>query len=340
MLGRLEALTNLCGVSSNEKTVRAYIKEQAQPFADEMWTDNLGNLFVHKKGEGRKIVACAHMDEVGAIVRGIRDDGLIVYQCPDIDSRTVVSKRVVIGNDEVQGVIGAKAIHLQTDEEFERALSHENLYIDIGARDKAEAAKYVKRGDLVCFTTKFSCNENGMIKAEALDDRTGCAVLLEMLKQDYDCDFYAVFTVQEERGLRGAQVVSYTLNPDLALVIDGTTALDMPDMPSHKMITKVGEGAAVSVMDMRTIYNPKMVKALVETAEKHGIKYQMRKGAKGGTDAGAIQSAVTGCITGGISIPCRYIHSPVSVCSKADLESVFALADAFIKDKKYEEVLS
>lgn len=340
MLGRLEALTNLCGVSSNEKTVRAYIKEQAQPFADEMWTDNLGNLFVHKKGEGRKIVACAHMDEVGAIVRGIRDDGLIVYQCPDIDSRTVVSKRVVIGNDEVQGVIGAKAIHLQTDEEFERALSHENLYIDIGARDKAEAAKYVKRGDLVCFTTKFSCNENGMIKAKALDDRTGCAVLLEMLKQDYDCDFYAVFTVQEERGLRGAQVVSYTLNPDLALVIDGTTALDMPDMPSHKMITKVGEGAAVSVMDMRTIYNPKMVKALVETAEKHGIKYQMRKGAKGGTDAGAIQSAVTGCITGGISIPCRYIHSPVSVCSKADLESVFALADAFIKDKKYEEVLS
>lgn len=340
MLGRLEALTNLYGVSSNEKKVRAYIKEQAQPFADEIWTDNLGNLFVHKKGNGRKIVACAHMDEVGAIVRGIRDDGLIVYQCPDIDSRTVVSKRVVIGNDEVHGVIGAKAIHLQSDEEFERALSHENLYIDIGARDKAEAAKYVKRGDLVCFTTKFSCNENGMIRAKALDDRTGCAVLLEMLKQDYDCDFYAVFTVQEERGLRGAQVVSYTLNPDLALVIDGTTALDMPDMPSHKTITKVGEGAAVSVMDMRTIYNPKMVKALVETAEKHGIKYQMRKGAKGGTDAGAIQSAVSGCITGGISIPCRYIHSPVSVCSKADLESVFALADAFIKDKKYEEVLS
>lgn len=340
MLQRLEELTNLYGVSGNEGSVRKYIKEKAKAHADEMWTDNLGNLFVHKKGNGKKIVACAHMDEVGMIVRGIRDDGLIVYQCPDVDPRTVVSKRVVIGPDNVKGVIGAKAIHLQTDEEFESALPHEKLYIDIGAKDKADAQKHVKKGDFICFDTKFERFGSGCIKAKALDDRAGCAVLLEMLAQNYDCDFYAVFTVQEERGLRGSKVVSYALDADLALVIEATVANDMPDSLSHQTVTNVGLGAAISVMDGATIVLPKMVNALIDTAKKHNIQYQMRKGAKGGTDAGSIHKAGKGMIVGGISVPCRYIHSPISVCSEEDIKNVFKLADAFIKDKKYEEVLS
>ncbi len=340
MLQRLEELTNLYGVSGNEGSVRKYIKEKVQSYADEMWVDNLGNLFVHKKGNGKKVVVCAHMDEVGMIVRGIRDDGLIVYQCPDVDPRCAVSKRVVIGPNNIKGVIGAKAIHLQTDEEFESALPHEKLYIDIGAKDKADAQKHVKKGDFICFETKFERFGNGCIKAKALDDRAGCAILIEMLRQDYDCDFYAVFTVQEERGLRGAKVVSYALNPDIALVLEGTVANDMPDSLSHQTVTNVGQGAAITVMDGATITLPKMVKALIETAKKHNIPHQMRKGTKGGTDAGALHRAGAGTVTGGISVPCRYIHSSISVCSEQDVTNAFKLADAFIKDKKYEEVLS
>ncbi|MBQ9832466.1 MAG: M42 family metallopeptidase [Clostridia bacterium] len=340
MLQRLEELTNLCGVSGDEGSVRAYIKEQAAPYADEMWVDNMGNLFVHKKGNGKKIVVCAHMDEVGMMVRGIRDDGLLVYQAPDIDAGVVVSKRVLIGKNKVPGVIGAKAIHLQTDEEFEKIMPHEKLYIDIGAKDKADAEKHVKKGEYICFDTKFERFGDGLIRAKALDDRTGCAIILEMLKQDYDCDFYAAFTVQEERGLRGASVVAYALEGDLTLIIEGTTANDMPKVPSHKSVTTVGDGAAITIMDARTITLPKMVNALKETAQKHDIPYQMRKGTKGGTDAGVIHKAGKGSITGGISVPCRYIHSTISVCSEQDFVNAFRLADAFIKDKKYEEVLS
>ncbi len=340
MLLRLEELTNLYGVSGDESRVRAYIKPIAAQYADEIWVDNMGNLFAHKKGNGRRIMVCAHMDEVGMIVRGIRDDGLISYSGPEIEPRVAVSKRVVVGHDNVPGVIGSKAIHLQTKEEFESVFKHDILYVDIGAKDKCDAEKYVKIGDYICFDTKFEQFGEGMIKAKALDDRAGCAILLEMLKQDYDCDFYAAFTVQEEVGLRGARVASYEVEPELTLVFEGTAANDMPDALSHQSVTKVGFGPAISIMDLATVSLPRMINALRETGDKNDIPYQMRKGARGGTDAGAIHKACAGSVTGGLSVPCRYIHSPISVCSVDDFINTYRLADAFIKEKKFEEVLS
>ena len=339
MLGRLEALCNLNGVSGDEGRVRRYIRDIAKEYADEVWVDAMGNLYAHKKGEGRRVMACAHMDEVGMIGWGAMDNGLLAYQAGGIDPRVVVSKRVVIGPDEVPGVIGSKAIHLQSREEFSHVLGHNELFIDIGAKDKADALKYVNPGDYVSFTTKWERYGEDKMKAKALDDRVGCAIALELLKNSYDCDFYAVFTVQEELGLRGAQAAVYNVKPEVALILEGTTANDMPEAEGHQHVTKVGAGPAISFMDGGTIVRPKMFEALKRTAEEAGIPFQIRQGTRGGTDAGAIHKALSGCIAGGISVPCRYIHSPSSVASIRDFENAYKLADSFLKTKKFDEVL-
>lgn len=340
MLQRLEELCNLSGVSGDEGRVRAYIKEAVKPYSADVRTDAMGNLYVHKPGKGPRIMACAHMDEVGMMVRGIRDDGLLVYAQSGLDARVVVSKRVLIGPDAVPGIIGAKAIHLQTREEFTRALKHKDLYIDIGAKDKADAEKSVKVGDYVSFPANFSLFGEGYVKSKALDDRCGCAVLIELLKNDYACDFTAVFTVQEEVGLRGAHTAAYNANPELALILEGTTANDMPKSEGHEYVTKVGSGPAISVMDGGTMVLPRMFNALRATAKKEGIPFQLRKGTRGGTDAGAIHKSLSGVVCGGISVPCRYIHSPQSVASVSDFENAYRLAHSFLKNRTFEEVLA
>lgn len=340
MLQRLEELCNISGVSGDEGRVRAYIKEAVKPYTSDIRTDAMGNLYVHKSGKGRRIMACAHMDEVGMMVRGIRDDGLLAYAQTGLDARVAVSKRVLIGEDAVPGVIGAKAIHLQTREEFKAALKHKDLYIDIGAKDKADAEKYVKLGDHVSFPPNFSLFGDGLIRSKALDDRCGCAILIELLKNDYDCDFTAVFTVQEEVGVRGAQTAAYDAKPELALILEGTTANDMPKTEGHEYVTIVGMGPAISVMDGGTMVLPRMFNALRATAKKEGIPFQIRKGTRGGTDAGAIHKSLSGVVCGGISVACRYIHSPASVASVNDFENAYKLAHSFLVNRTFEEVLN
>ena len=178
-----------------------------------------------------------------------------------------------------------------------------------------------------------------MIAAPAVDDRVGCAIALELLKNTYACDFYAVFTVQEELGLRGAQAAVYNVKPDVAIALEGTTANDMPQAEGHEHVTKVGGGPAISFMDGATIVKPKMFEALKRAAKEAGIPFQLRQGTRGGTDAGAIHKALSGCIAGGISVPCRYIHSPSSIASIRDFENAYRLADSFLKTKKFDEVL-
>ncbi|MEG1548676.1 MAG: M42 family peptidase [Clostridia bacterium] len=339
MLERLEALCNLYGVSGHEGPVRKYIKDAIAPHSTDIKVDAMGNLYAHKPGKGRRIMICAHMDEVGMLVRGILDNGLIAYTQSGIDSRVAVSKRVVVGKDCIPGVIGSKAIHLQTNDEFKRALKHDELYVDIGAKDKADAEKLVKLGDPICFDTRFARFGDGLVRSKALDDRVGCAMMIELLKNDYDCDLYAVFTVQEEIGLRGANAAVYNVAPELALVLEGTTANDMPTV-EHGFVTKLGEGPAISFMDRGTIVRTAMFEALKATATTHGIQYQLRRGTTGGTDGGVIHKALSGCISGGISVPCRYIHSANSVASIGDIDGALKLADAFLRDKKFEEVLT
>lgn len=335
----LRQLSNIAGVSGDEGRVRAFIKEAVKPFALDTRTDAMGNFYAHKPGKGRRVMACAHMDEVGMMVRGVMENGLVAYTASGIDSRVVVSKRVLIGDDRVPGVIGAKAIHLQSFADRERVLTHKELFIDIGAKDKEDAEKYVKVGDYVSFDTEFAFFGDGLMKGKALDDRVGCAILIELLKNDYECDFTAVFTVQEELGLRGAHAAAYNVRPELALILEGTTANDMPLSEGHQWVSRVGSGPAISFMDGGTVVRPEMFNALRETAEAAGIPWQMRQGTRGGTDGGIIHKSGAGAITGGISVPCRYIHSPCSVASVSDYENALKLADTFFNTKKFEEVL-
>lgn len=337
---RLEELSNLYGVSGDEGRVRRYLKDRLAGLEGlTMKTDTMGSLIVHRRGDGPRVMVCAHMDEVGFLIRGALDNGLLFYDQKGIDPRVAVSKRVAVGKAELPGVIGAKAIHLQTREELKKALPHEELFIDIGARNKEEALELVKPGESACFTTKFGRLGENIVKGKALDDRVGCAVLLELLENTYECDFYGVFTVQEELGLRGAQAAVYTVAPQVALVLEATTANDLPKASERQQVTCLGGGAAITFMDGVTIALPRMYKALVAAAVEEGIPWQPRRGCSGGTDGGAIHKALGGCVTGGISVACRYIHSPCGVASLEDIFSAYRLADAFLRKKKFMEVL-
>ena len=336
----LKELSELRGVCGDEGAVRRFIREKVTPLCDEVFTDTMGNLYAHKKKAGAPVIALtAHMDEVGMLIKKIRDDGELEYDYAGLDPRVMPGRRVYVGKDAVPGVIGTKAIHLQSDEEYESSVPHKHLTIDIGAKNREDAEKYVNIGDYACFTTKFEEFGEGLFTGKALDDRAGCTVLMALLTQDYDCDLYAAFTVQEEAGLRGANLVADHVKPAIVLNFEGTTANDMPEAKGHESVTSVGKGPALTFMDRGTIADVKVFDALRETARAHCIPFQLRKGTNGRTDMGRIHTDLGGCRAGGISLPCRYIHSAQSVASWSDLKNMILLADAFLGDKKYCEVL-
>ncbi|MCR5809532.1 MAG: M42 family peptidase [Clostridiales bacterium] len=335
----LPELSNIRGVSGDEGAVRKRIKELASPFCSEIFTDTMGNLYAHKKKEGRPRVALtAHMDEVGFLVTKIRDDGEIEYAPAGVDCRVMPGRRLAIGKDKVMGVVGTKPIHLQSDEDFEASVPHKRLTIDVGAKDRADAEKYVHIGDYACFTTEFSEFGEGLFSGKALDDRVGCTVLLELMKEEYDLDMYFCFTVQEEAGIRGANLVADHVKPDLVLNFEGTTANDMPDLKGHEVVTEVGKGPAITFMDRTTVVRPGLFDALRGAAKNAGIPYQLRRGTNGATDIGRIHTDLGGCLAGGISLPCRYIHSALGVASWEDLKNMMLLADAFLKNTDINEV--
>jgi len=248
-----------------------------------------------------------------------------------IDARVLVAKSVLVGKDGIPGVIGAKPIHLQEPEERKNPIPIDKMFIDIGARDKEEAEKLVKLGDFAVFTTKFGEIGEGCWKGKAFDDRVGCSVLVEALKHSFDVDFYAVFTVQEEVGLRGAGVAAYSVNPDVALVVEGTTASDVAGIPEHKHATTVGQGPALTMIDRSVLPSRSVVQRLWDVAEKKGIKVQHRRSTAGGTDAGKIMLTREGILVAGVALPCRYIHSPVSVVSQDDYKGLCSLVYEFVR---------
>lgn len=323
------------GVSGDEGEIRAAITEIVRPLCDDITVDTMGNLFAHKKGSGKSSVramACAHMDEVGLIVSYFRDDGLLEYDTVGgIDPRVLVSKRVKVGKNGVHGVIGAKAIHLQSESEYRSVLGHDKLLIDIGASSADEARRLVKLGDYVSFDTEPELFGDGCVCSKALDDRVGCLALISALEGEYDCDFTAVFTVQEEVGTRGAQVAASRVKPDVCVVLEGTTSNDLGDVPEHLRVCEPGKGVAVSFMDRASIANVDMFKTMLSIGDKQHIPYQIKSFVAGGNDAGAVQrreSAVATCV---LSVPCRNIHSPVSVASLYDMQSQAELVKAYIK---------
>ncbi|MGB4369077.1 MAG: M42 family metallopeptidase [Caldicoprobacterales bacterium] len=330
----LKRLTEARGVSGNEDQVRQLILEEVTPLVDEVHVDNMGSIIAFKKGvkSDKKVMLCAHMDEVGFIITRIDDNGMLKFApVGSIDPRILPSKRVKIGDKAIPGVLGIKAIHLQEPSERETAAKAKQMYIDIGAKNREEAERLVKPGDYAVFDSECVYFGDSKVKSKALDDRVGCAVLIESLKGSYPFDLYACFTVQEEVGLRGAKVAAYSIQPDIALVVEGTTCSDVPGVEPHRYSTRMGEGPAISIADLTSYSNKKLVSLLIECAEKADIPFQIKESVSGGNDAGEIQRACGGTMTAVVSVPCRYIHSPSSVADLNDINNTLRLVQEFLK---------
>lgn len=333
----LKELCLLNGVSGDEKEIRKAIMEMAKPLCDSVKIDRMGNVIAFKKGRtgSRHILFSAHMDEVGFIVMDATEDGLLVFRpVGGIDPRVCVSKYVVVGEKKIKGVIGAMAIHLQSREDMKRVLPFDNLYIDIGAKNKDEALADCPPGTFVYFDSDYTPFGDGYVVSKALDDRVGCYNMLRLMEETYDADVTYAFLVQEEVGCRGAAGAGYGAAADTVIVLEGTTAGDMGDARKVQSVCNAGGGVVISFMDGASIANNEMYREMMALAEKENIHHQVKRGATGGNDAGAWQRSAEGKKTCVLSVPCRYIHGPSSVMKLSDMEDQFALAQAFARQAK------
>jgi endoglucanase len=332
----LKDLTACFGVSGQENEVRNRILSDITPYVQSVLTDGIGNIIAFKKGvrpTQKKVMLCAHMDEVGLIIKKITKDGFLRFGCVGgIDPRVLVAKRVYVGKNKIPGVIGIKAIHLQEKEEREAAPGIDKMYIDIGATTQEEAMAYIRLGDYACFEEEFELFGEGKIRAKGLDDRAGCTVLCELIKKDLPYDTYFAFTVQEEVGLRGAQVAAYQVAPDIALTIETTTAADFPVVEERQQVTQCGGGVVLSVMDRGAIYDAPLVKLAEKMAIENHIPYQMKKSIAGGNDSGVVQRSRDGVKVLALSLPCRYLHSPACVIDKRDYEAMLSLTERILEE--------
>lgn len=323
----LKKLTQIYSPSGNEERVRNFIAEQTEKYADEIYTDMLGNLVVRKKGTGPKMMLCAHMDEIGVIVTYIEDNGFLRFAPVGGVGAFCSLYQTVEFENGTRGVIGyEEKIDLKTE------LSPGKMYIDIGASSAEEAAKKVSIGDSAVFCGEFFENGN-KVCSKAMDDRVGVYVLLNVLKEveNSENDLYFVFSVQEELGLRGAKAAANAIEPDVALAIDVTDTGDTPNC--NKMAVKLGCGPCIKYMDNSIITHKKVNDALKLSASKLEIAVQNEVLTFGGTDAGAIHTAGSGAMTGAVSIPTRYIHTPHECVDMGDVKSAIKLICDFAKNK-------
>ena len=338
----LKELSELPGLPGFEEEVRSWLIERFTRLHLPYHVDSMGNLLVASRGMSgtlqgstsyrkRKVMLAAHMDEVGLIVSDIEDSGLLRFQgLGGIDERVLAAKPVFVGPNRLPGVIGLKPFHLQTKDERSQTISRRNLYIDIGARNRADAARWVKPGDGVVFDTVCEPFGQGFYKGKAFDDRAGCYLLYKLLTSGLDIPFYAAFTVQEEVGLRGAGTAASFLEPDLAVVLEATTCADLPGTAEHEQATRLGHGPVITRSDSATISDPYWTEVIVGLAETAGVPWQWKRTHLGGNDAGRIHLSAGGIPSISISVPCRYIHSPVSVLSADDLYHAYQLVELFL----------
>jgi len=335
----LEKLSNACGVAGREDEVRKIMMEMLKPHVDEISEDKLGNVIGIKRGEKNapKVMLAAHMDEIGLFVKTISKDGFLQFsKIGGIDDRILLAQKVIVHTEKgpLHGIIGSKPPHIQKEEERKKVLTYDELFIDVGAENQGEAKKMgVKIGDPVSFDVKFARLGNDAVIGKALDDRIGCAVMIEAMKilKKTECTIYAVGTVQEEVGLRGATVAAFGIYPDIGIALDVTVAGDVPGVKEVEAPIKMRKGPAIEIADMGLITHPKVLRMLVEAAEENNIPYQLETGLPGSTDAARIALTRGGVPSGVISVPTRYIHSPASLASLNDIENAVKLAVAAIQ---------
>lgn len=323
ILETLQTLNACHGPAGDESGIAATILSLAAPFADECWTDPLGNLIVHKRGDGPKVMFAAHMDSIGMIVTHIEAEGYLRFgKVGGLDLSALLHTPVRFANG-VRGLVGAN------QDADRKKLSIEDLFIDIGAKSREEAEETVHIGDTAVFDTPTFATGDRIVSPYH-DNRISCVVLLEVLSSltGSTNDLYFVFTSQEELGLRGAKTAAYAIDPDYAIAVDVTLSDDLPGA-KHNGSSVLGKGAAIKVMDGSVICHPQMVKKLTEIAQMEAINYQSDVIRAGGTDAGAIHVSRTGVYTGGVSIPCRYVHSPTEMVEVSDVQACVELIRAF-----------
>ncbi len=332
-----EHLRNLCllnGASGNEKAVRDYIIGRAEPYAHSLTVDPLGSVIVEKKGTKpapKKLMISAHMDEVGLIVTYVNDDGTLnVQPVGGIDASVVIGRPVVAG-DGVNGVIGAKPIHLLSSDRRKALPKFSELYLDIGAENKSHAEELLKPGSYAHFIPSYTEMGGGKVRSKALDDRIGCAIMLTLLAEELPYDTTFAFLVQEEVGLRGAKAAAYTVNPDVAIVLEATTAADITGAEGDAKVCELGKGPVVSFMDRSTIYDRELYSIAFSECDRMGIPCQTKTRIAGGNDSGAIHMSRGGVRTLAISAPCRYLHSPSCVAEITDIENCLRLTRAMIE---------
>ncbi len=334
MLQLIQELCQLPGVSSFEEPVRDFIRARVAPYADQVRVDALGNLIVFKRGRkaaGGKLALCAHMDEVGLMVRRITDEGYLkVAAVGGIDRRVLIGKPVQVGERGVPGVIGLKAYHLVSAEEEKKVPKLDELYIDIGAGSRAEAEELAAVGDSVTFAGECTLFGDGMLKAKALDDRIGCAVMMKLLEEELPLDVTFVFSVQEEVGSRGALGAAFSTQPEMALILETTTAADLPGVSGGQKVCIPGKGPVIPFMDAGSIADRALFELLRQTAQDNGIPWQTKHCLSGGNDASAFQRARTGVRTATLAAAVRYLHAPASVASVRDMEEILKLARLFL----------
>jgi putative aminopeptidase FrvX len=334
----LAKICELPGAPGYESKIRNFIIEQVTPLCNSVYTDNLGNVIALKKGkENKKVMSAAHMDEISFIVTHIEEGGFVRFHTlGGFDPKTLTAQRVIIhGKEDIIGVMGTKPIHTMSAEERNKTVKTTDFFIDTG-RSTEELKQLIQVGNVI--TRERGLIEMGnCINAKSLDNRISVYILLETLKklqnQEIPYDFYGVFTVQEEVGLRGATTAANALHPDFSIALDVTVASDMPGLQPYEFITSLGKGTAIKVMDGSVICDYRMVDFLTKTATDVNIPHQMEVLTAGGTDTAALQRAGNGgSIAGAISIPTRYLHQVIEMVNKDDvLNSVELLYHAICK---------
>lgn len=334
----IELLKNLCtliGVSGSEQKVRDFILNEVKNIENtEVTLSNLGDIIVFKKGEmtpKKKLMLSAHMDEVGLMVNEINEDGSVKFvPVGGVNAEVLLSKRVYI-NEKTVGVIGGKPVHLMSSDEKEKVVPVSELSLDIGALNKEDAENYVQIGDIINFEPIFMADEK-KITAKSLDDRVGCYLLIETLKEKLPFDAYFVFTTREEVGSIGAAAVSPLIDPDFCISVEGTVAGDVLGKEGAEACTTLGNGIAISLKDRGTLYDPKLIKLAFKLSKDNNIKAQPRALSAGSTDASYMHKTKNGARATGLSVPTRYIHSPVSLCFIEDIEAAEKFLPLYVNE--------
>ncbi len=336
-------LSEAFGPSGHEKAVRTLVRGEIQGSVDRLDVDAMGNLIAFKVGVGPeprlKVMLSAHMDEVGFMITAINKNGMLSFKpVGGIDARLLLGKRLVIGENQLAGILGAPVPHLQKGEAANRVVDLDDMTIDIGATDEKGANGKVKVGDYATFATRFLVlsEEAGWptVRGKAFDDRSGCAALVTLLKRErFSVDLFGVFTVQEEVGLRGARVAAHRVNPDAAFALEGTSCDDLPRPPDEDStpVTRLGAGPAITLMDRSVVAHPGLVALLQETAADESISIQYKAPGLGSTESGAIHLARSGVPATTVSVPCRYIHGPAAILNLNDLDATVRLMDATLR---------